>query len=109
MTEVLQITALHYCNVVLNSMFCLCICVLILEYCYIGEDFTLSALKTHRYIGNIVISKIVLSGFCPIHFTVTFVGTKRFYCYTGDIVISRIVVSGFYCIRISYYDVQVCT
>ena len=34
----------------------------------------LGALKTHRYIGNIVISKIVISGFCPIHFTVTFAG-----------------------------------
>ena len=27
---------------------------------------------SHRYIGNIVISKIVISGFCPIQFTVTF-------------------------------------
>ena len=36
---------------------------------------TLGALKTHRYIGNIVISKIIKSGFCPIHFTVTFAGT----------------------------------
>jgi len=34
-----------------------------------------SALKTHRYIGNIVILKIVISGFCAIHFTVTFEGT----------------------------------
>ena len=44
-------------------------CVLILYYRYIGEDFTLGAPKTHGYIGNIVISKIVVSGFCPIHFT----------------------------------------
>ena len=35
----------------------------------------MGALKTHRYIGNIVISKMVISGFCPIHFTVTFGGT----------------------------------
>ena len=62
-----------------------------------GEDFTLGALKTHLYIGNIVISKIVISGFYPIHFTVTFPGTQHIYRYTGDIVISRIVVSGFHC------------
>ena len=35
----------------------------------------LGPLNSHRYIGNIVISKIVISGFCPIHFTVTFAGT----------------------------------
>ena len=62
-----------------------------------GDDFTLGALKTHLHIGNIVISKIVISGFCPIHFTVTFAGTYHIYRYTGDIVISRIVVSGFHC------------
>ena len=33
---------------------------------YIREDFTLGALKAHRYIGNIVISKVVISGFCYI-------------------------------------------
>ena len=42
---------------------------------YIGEDFTLGPLNPHRYIGNFVISKIVISGFCPIYFTVTFAGT----------------------------------
>ena len=57
----------------------------------------LGALKTHRYIGNIVISKIVISGFCPIHFTVTFAGTQHIHRYNGDIVISRIVVSRFHC------------
>ena len=35
----------------------------------------LGALKTHRYIGNIVTLKIVISGFCPIYFTVTFAGS----------------------------------
>jgi len=35
----------------------------------------LGALKTHRYIGNIVVSKIVISGFSVIYFTVTFAGT----------------------------------
>ena len=35
----------------------------------------LGTLNSHRYIGNVVISKIVISGFCPIHFTVTFART----------------------------------
>ena len=35
----------------------------------------LGAPCSHRYIGVIVILKIVISGFCPIHFTVTFAGT----------------------------------
>ena len=54
---------LYRCSVtVLNSMFCLnCDCVL--------------CTHSHRYIGNIVISKIVISGFCPIQFTVIFAGT----------------------------------
>ena len=30
---------------------------------------------SHRYIEVIVLSKIVISGFYPIHFTVTFAGT----------------------------------
>ena len=55
-------------------------------------------LNFHCYIRNIVISKIVISGFCPIHFAVTFAGTKNIHRYTGDIVISRIVISGFHCI-----------
>ena len=35
----------------------------------------LGPLDYHRYIGVIVISKIVISGFFPIHFTLTFAGT----------------------------------
>ena len=54
-------------------------------------DFTLGALKSHRYIGNIVISD-----FYPIRFTVTFAGAQHIYRYTRDIVISRIVVLGFH-------------
>ena len=30
---------------------------------------------SHRYIGVIVISKVVISGFFPIHFTITFAWT----------------------------------
>ena len=43
------------------------------------------------------ISKIVISGFFPIHFTKTFAGTENFHRYTGNIVMSRIVISGFHC------------
>ena len=44
---------------------------------------------SHRYIGVIVISKIVISEFCPLHFTVTFAGTEfsslyREYRYIED-------------------------
>ena len=35
-----------------------------------GEHFAFGLLDTHGYIGNIVILKIIISGFCPIHFTV---------------------------------------
>ena len=49
------------------------------------------------YIGVIVISKIVIPGFCAIHFTVTFAGTWDFHCYTGNVVISKIITSGFHC------------
>ena len=34
------------------------------------------SLDSHCYIGNIVILKFVISGFCPIHFTLTFSGTE---------------------------------
>ena len=115
--------------IVFNSVFCLnCDCVLITSL--YQERFYASLLDSHCYIRNIVISKIVLSGFCPIHFAVTFAGTQnvhqgsfwrivvlgfRFpyismkllpeqsmhtHCYTGNVIISRIVVSGFHCIRI---------
>ena len=52
---------------------------------------------SHRYIGVIVISKIVISGFCPIHFTVTLPG-QNFHRYIENIVISKIVISVFHCI-----------
>ena len=35
----------------------------------------LGPLDYHRYIEVIVISQIVVSGFFPIHFTITFTGT----------------------------------
>ena len=48
------------------------------------HDFTIGAQNTHRYIGNIVTSKIVISGFCFICFTLTFVGAYlHIYRYTG--------------------------
>ena len=62
-------TLLYFFNViVLNSMFCL--------NC---DNIVISGpLKSHCYIGNtvfIIISKIIISGFCPTYFTVTFAGT----------------------------------
>ncbi len=52
---------------VLNlSWFFLCICC---SKSLLIKDFTFGPLNSHRYIGNIVISKIVISGFRPIHFT----------------------------------------
>ena len=56
----------------------------------------LGALQTHCFMGNIDISKIVISGFCPKNFTVTFARTQHIYRYTGDIGISRIIILGFH-------------
>ena len=61
---------------------------------YIGKDFASGPLDSLRYIGNIAISRIVISGFCPIHFTVTFAVAWNTHRYTGNIVMSRIVISG---------------
>ena len=36
------------------------------------------------YTGNIVIRKIVIPGFCPIHFTTTFAGQTNLDRYTED-------------------------
>ena len=47
--------------------------------------------------GNIVISKIVIPQFCPIHCTITFAGQTNVDCYTGNIVIPKIVKPGFHC------------
>ena len=55
-----------------------------------GTIFAFGAPDSHCYIRVIVISKIVISGFPPIHFTVTFAGTKVFHRYIKNIVISKI-------------------
>ena len=75
LNETLEISQLQNCNViVLNSMFCLNRdCVLIISL--YRERFYLWSSKVSSSIGNIVISKIVISGFCPIYFTVTFART----------------------------------
>ena len=75
LNETLEISQLQNCNViVLNSMFCLNRdCVLIISL--YRERFYLWSSKVSSCIGNIVISKIVISGFCPIYFTVTFART----------------------------------
>ena len=75
LNETLEISQLQNCNViVLNSMFCLNRdCVLIISL--YRERFYVWSSKVSSYIGNIVISKIVIPGFCPIYFTVTFART----------------------------------
>ena len=51
----------------------------------------------NRATGNIVIPKIVIPGFCPIHFNETFAGQTIVDRYTGNIVIPKIVKPGFHC------------
>ena len=69
--------------------------------CLICDCVPIISLYLERFaFGRTVISKIVISGFCPIHFTVTFAGTQNIHRYTGNIVISRIVISEFHCIII---------
>ena len=77
---------------ILNSMFCLNRdCVLIISL--YRERFYVWSSKVSSYIGNIGISKIVISGFCPIYFTVTFARTYNNHRSTVNIVISRIVIA----------------
>ena len=54
--------------------------------------------KFPLFIENIVMLIVALSGFCPIHFTVTFPGLLDIHRHTRNIVISRIVIWGFLCI-----------
>ena len=51
--------------------------------------------------GSIVIRNIVILGFYPVHFTITFNGQMILDGYTGNIVIPKIVKSGFHCIMTS--------
>ena len=43
-------------------------------------------------------AKIVIPGFCPIHFTITLTGQKNVDRYTGNIVMPNIVKPEFNCI-----------
>ena len=68
------------------------------------DVITFGQLDSHRYIGNIVISKIVISGFCPIHITVTFAGTQHIHRYINNSLrlaqkYARIFVYGHYLFR----------
>ena len=56
-------------------------------------------LHFHHLTGNIIILKIVVPGFYPIHFTITFAGQTNVDCYTGNIVIPKIIKLGFHCTR----------
>ena len=44
---------------------------------YIGVDITFGLLDCVRYNEDFVISRFVISRFCPIHFTVTLAGLKN--------------------------------
>ena len=69
-----------------------------LFYRYIGVNFTLGLQDCDRYIGDIVIPRIVKPGFCSIHFTVTLAGLKNINRYIVNIVLSKIAISGLHCI-----------
>ena len=54
---------------------------------YIGVDFTFGLLDCVRYSEDFVISRLVISRFGSIHFTVTLAGLKNIVRYTEDFVI----------------------
>ena len=54
---------------------------------YIGVDFTFRLLDCVRYNKDFVISRLVISRFCSIHFTVALAGLKNLIHYTEDFVI----------------------
>ena len=62
---------------------------------------TFGALKSHRYIGNIVVSKIVISGLCTIHLTVTFDGTWHIYIHVGALLFDS------YYMQVQYYCILI--
>ena len=66
-------------------------------YRYIGVNFTFGLQDCDRYIGDFVIPRVVKSGFCSIHFTVTLAGLKNVNLYIGNIVLSKIVISACHC------------
>ena len=54
---------------------------------YIEVDFTFGLLDCVRYNEDFVISRLVISRFCSVHFTVTLPGLKNIVRYTEDFVI----------------------
>ena len=60
------------------------------RYRYIGVNFTLGLQDCDRYVGDIVIPRIVKPGFCSIHFTVTLAGLKNINRFIENIVLSKI-------------------
>ena len=53
---------------------------------YIGVDFMFGFLNCVRYNEDFVISRLAISRFCSIHFTVTLAGLKNIVRYTEDFV-----------------------
>ena len=66
-------------------------------YRYIGVNFTFGLHDCDRYIGDIVIPRIVKPGLCSIHFTVVLARLKNVNRYIGNI-----VISGLHCILLSF-------
>ena len=54
---------------------------------YIGVDFTFGVLDYVRYNEDFVISRLVISRFCSIYFTVTLARLKNIVRYIKDFVI----------------------
>ena len=54
---------------------------------YIEVNFEFGLLDCARYNEDFVVSRLVISRFCSIHFTVTLAGLKNIVRYTKDFVI----------------------
>ena len=54
---------------------------------YIGRDFTFGLVDCVSYNEDFAMSRLVLSRFCSIHFTVTLAGLKNIVRYSEDFVI----------------------
>ena len=86
----------HSCWFILHSSFWSCVG----TFRYIEVHFTFGLLDCAHYNEDFIISRFVISRFCPIHFTVTLAGLQNIVCYTEDFVILRFVKSRFHCIKL---------
>ena len=82
LTETLAITLLDYCNIMLLCEI-QCFAKFVTDctdniFSYIGKDFTVRPLNARPFIGISLYWRSLISGFCPIHFTVTLAGTSLY-------------------------------